>query len=1146
VIHQRSRTLAAALLASAFAATAVQAQIPVATEFESLHFRSVGPATMSGRIADVAVYEANPAVYYVGTAHGGVWKTTSNGATWTPLLQHEGLMSIGDVTISQTNPDLLWVGTGESNNRQSISWGEGVYKSTDGGKTFTHMGLRNSKHINEIVIDPTNNDIVYVAATGPLWGSGGERGVYKTIDGGETWRLILKGDDDTGANDVVMSAANPKVLFASMYQRRRTTCCMNGGGTGSALFKSVDGGENWTKVGGGYPTGELGRIAVDIAPSDPSIVYSLVEAPSAVPLDSGKTGLWRSNDAGATWRKVSNTNPRPMYFSKLRIDPSNAETVYYGGVGLQMSIDGGKSVETDAAMVTHDDVHAIWVNPRNPQHVLIGNDGGLAVSYDQAKSWTFVPNLPVGLFYHVSYDMERPFNICGGMQDNYNWCGPSASRHGAGIYNYDWFQILGGDGFVALPDHRDSRIVYTESQDGNLIRRNTVTGESRSIRPTPLNVTPAPAAGEAFRFHWDTPLIRSPHNPGVLYVGANRVFRTDNRGDSWAMISPDLTRNQSRNDLITMGVKNSDIKLARNDGISAWPAVVALAESPRAAGLLYAGTDDGVVQMTRDAGKTWTDITSRLTGFPANAFVAEVVPSAHAAGTVYVAVDNHRENDYNPYIWVSNDFGATFRRIDSGLAGEVVHTITEDHRNADVLYAGTESGIFLTVDRGKTWRRLKANFPTVRVDEITLHHRDNAMLVASHGRSIWVLDHLEPIQEYAATQSAAQSRLFTVPTALQWKFKDDRNDEFWGHQTFIGENPPTDAVIQFNVKGAAKEFTLRISRGANVIREIPVPAAKNRPGIQTVCWDQRTAPIPAAAGPQPGGPGGRGGAGGGQFGGGPGRGASGTRCACTVAHRRVSAAQPLCGGWSGWGLRRLRRRRRQCRPVRHARHVYRCTRRRRQRRRQQAAHHRHGSGSREALHGLGAHRVRQGRERPARIADQRLGHRGEAHDARDAGRDHGFEDRLHGVRHTGDEVALRRLQEGVRRSPREVRGAAGSSTGCGGAGRWWSGCRWPRRWRWRWLRRRIRRSEQRTRPRRTGEGAAGRRVGDAECREPQAGRRREQGARRCDEGSRCLDGQDRRSERDPENYGSRHHDALVSFWGITGGASYRARPRSFS
>ena len=869
MIHLRHRAAGPVLAAALLAAVAgpAAAQLPVATEFDALHFRSIGPATMSGRIADLAVYEKNPAVYYVGTAHGGVWKTTSNGALWTPLLQHEGLMSIGDVTISQKNPDLLWVGTGESNNRQSTSWGEGVYKSTDGGKTFTHMGLRDSKHINEIVIDPTNDEVVFVAATGPLWGPGGERGIFKSTDGGRTWRNVLKGDDDTGANDIVMSPADPKVLFASMYQRRRTNCCMNGGGPGSALYKSVDGGETWSKVGGGYPTGPLGRIAVDIAPSAPNVVYSLVEAPARVPVDSAQTGLWRSDDAGATWRRTTTVNPRPMYFSKLRIDPTTPERLYYGGVGLQMSIDGGKSVETDAAMVTHDDVHAIWVNPANPEHVLIGNDGGLAVSYDMAKSWTFIPNLPVGLFYHVSFDMEVPYNICGGMQDNYNWCGPSRSRHAAGIYNYDWFQILGGDGFVALPDHRDSRIVYTESQDGNLIRRNTVTGESRSIRPTPANVTPAPAQGESFRFHWDTPLVRSPHDPGVLYVGANRVFRTSDRGDSWAMISPDLTRNGNRNDSTMFGVKNSDITIARNDGISVWPAIVALAESPKQQGLLFAGTDDGVVQMTRDGGATWTDLTSRLPGFPAGAFVSEVVPSAFDAATVYVTVDNHRRNDYAAYAWVSTDFGATFRRIDAGLRGEVVRTLTEDTRNRDVLYVGTETGIFLSLDRGASWRRLRANLPTVRVDELTIHPRENALLVASHGRSIWVLDHLEPIQELAAAQAATASRLFSVPTALQMKTKDDRNDEFWGHQTFIGENPPVDAVIQFLVKGAPKAMAVRIVRGDRTIREIPVPAAKLKDGIQTVCWDMRTAPAPTV----PGGGGGGGFGGGGQFGGGQGQ-----------------------------------------------------------------------------------------------------------------------------------------------------------------------------------------------------------------------------------------------------------------------------------
>ncbi len=794
MIHLRHRALAALLLTGAAATLPAQSPIPVAQEFEKLHFRSIGPATMSGRIADVAVYEANPAVYYVGTAHGGVWKTTSNGALWTPLLQDQGLMSIGDVTISQTNPDLVWVGTGESNNRQSTSWGEGVYKSTDGGKTFTHMGLRSSKHINEILIDPANNDIVYVAATGALWGPGGERGIYKSTDGGRSWRQVLKGDDDTGANDLVMSAKDPRVLYASMYQRRRTNCCMNGGGPGSALHKSVDGGETWTKVGGGFPTGDLGRIAVDVAKSDPNKLYALVEAPPrggapAAPAvggggggnqapDSSGTGVWRSDDAGATWRKVNNVNPRPMYFSKLLIDPVDPERVYFGGVGLHMSIDGAKSVETDAALVTHDDVHSIWVNPRNPEHVLIGNDGGLAVSYDMAKSWIFIPNLPVGLFYHVSYDMEMPYNICGGMQDNYNWCGPSASRHGAGIYNYDWFQILGGDGFVALPDLRDSRIVYSESLDGNLIRRNTVTGESRSIRPSPTNVTPAPAAGETFRFHWDTPLIRSPHDPGVIIVAANRVFRSNDRGDSWQMISPDLSSNANRDSIRTMGVVNTATTIARNDGIQSWPTIVALAESPKQAGVLWAGTDDGNVQMTRDGGRSWTNVTSRLSGFPAGAFVSEVVPSAFDAGTAYVTVANHRQNDYASYIWVTTDFGATFSRLDAGLTGEVVRTLTEDQKNPDVLYIGTETGIFLSLDRGRSWRRLKANFPSVRVDEITLHPRDNAMLVATHGRALWVLDHLEPIQEYTATMAADQ-RLFSVPEALQWKAKDDRNDEFW-------------------------------------------------------------------------------------------------------------------------------------------------------------------------------------------------------------------------------------------------------------------------------------------------------------------------------------------------------------------------------
>lgn len=874
-----ARRALAALGALALLAPSLTAQIPVAEELNALHFRSIGPATMSGRIADVAVYERNPAIWYVATAHGGVWKTTSGGTTWEPMLQDQGLMSFGDVTVSQQDPDLVWAGGGESNNRQSTSWGSGVWKSTDGGKTWAHMGLGESKHIHRIVIDPTDNDIVFVAATGPLFGPGGERGIYKTTDGGRSWRRVLAGDADTGGNDIVMSTADPKVLFASMYQRRRSECCFNGGGPGSGLFKSVDGGETWARVEGGYPGGELGRIAVDISRSNPNVVYSLVEAPagnapaggsmaSNAPTSNQVNGLWRSDDAGATWTRVNSVNPRPMYFSKIAIDPTTPETVYYGGVGLHMSLDGGKTVETDAAMVTHDDIHALWVNPANPLHLIIGNDGGMAVSFDQAKSWQFVPNLPVGLFYHVSYDMSVPFNICGGMQDNYNWCGPSRSRFSRGIVNHDWFQILGGDGFHAIPDLRDPRIVYTESQNGNMIRRNIVTGESKSIRPNPATVSPAPAQGESYRFQWDAPMMLSPHDPGTLYVAGNKVFRSTDRGDSWTVVSPDLTTNASRDSIVTMGKAGRDIRIATHDGISQWPALVSLAESPAQRGVLWAGSDDGVVSVTRDGGSTWTNVTANIPGFPRGAYVGEVVPSRGAPGRAYVVVPNYRQNDYTPYVWSTEDFGATFRRIDGGLRGEVVRTMTEDIKNPDVLYVGTESGLFVSLDRGNSWRRFKSNLPDVRVDEIAIHPRDNAMIVGTHGRAIFVLDNLAPVQELAAAQAASRTAtLFTPSPALQWKTKDDRNDEFWGHQWFTGENPPNDAVLQFHVRGAAQSMELRIIGARNAeVRRLEVPESKRAPGMQSVCWDLRVAPIPAAT-PQ----GGQGGPGGGGFGGGANR-----------------------------------------------------------------------------------------------------------------------------------------------------------------------------------------------------------------------------------------------------------------------------------
>ena len=490
--------------------------------FDSLHFRSIGPAVMSGRIADLAVYEADPAVYYVGTAHGGVWKTTNNGTTFEAQFQNQGLMSIGDVTVSQANPDLVWVGTGESNNRQSTSWGDGVYKSTDGGKTYTNMGLRTSRHVHRIVIDPRDNNVVLVAATGSLWGTGGDRGVYKTTDGGKSWKHVLKVDDDTGANDLVMDATNNQILYASTYQRRRTACCMNGGGPGGGIWKSTDGGETWTKLKGGVLDGPLGRIAVDVYRKRSNILYALIEGPQQAPGGGGEagpgqaaggqgggqagrqplndlpTGLYRSDDSGGTWRKVNNVNPRPMYFSKVRIDPNDPEVVYLGGVDLHQTLDGGKTVNTASASRIHSDHHAIWINPANSKHVLIGNDGGVAVSYDMSKTWNFIHNLPAGLFYHVGYDMATPFNVCGGMQDNYSWCGPSAVRGSPGISSHHWATVQGGDGFVVLQDPADYRIAFSESQDGNMVRIDRRTFETMSIRRCRPRESP-PTAGTGIR-----------------------------------------------------------------------------------------------------------------------------------------------------------------------------------------------------------------------------------------------------------------------------------------------------------------------------------------------------------------------------------------------------------------------------------------------------------------------------------------------------------------------------------------------------------------------------------------------------------------------------------------------------------------------
>ncbi len=633
-----------------------------------------------------------------------------------------------------------------------------------------------------------------------------------------------------------------------------------------------------------------------------------------------------------------------MYFSKVRIDPNDPEVVYLGGVDLHQSLDGGKTMNTAAASRTHSDHHAIWIDPANSNHLLIGNDGGLAVSYDMSKTWVFFPNLPVGLFYHVSYDMATPFNVCGGMQDNYDWCGPSQVRGTAGIANHHWTTIQGGDGFVALQDPTDYRIVYTESQDGNMTRYDRVTGESMSIRPQP-------APGEPpLRWQWDTPLTMSPHDPKTIYAPANKVFKSIDRGLTFVAISGDLTSGATRDDIVTMGVKNRDIQIARNDGIAAWPTITTFAESPKRPGLLYVGTDDGHLQVSRDS-KTWTDVIAKVPGLPKDTYVSRVVPSRFDEGTVYATFDGHRQNDFATYIYASNDFGQTWRAVNANLKDQIARTLTEDTRNPDVLYLGTETGLFVSIDRAKSWMRVKANLPTVRIDEITLHPRDNAMILATHGRSIWILDQIAPFQEYAAAQ-AADAKLYTPPPSVMYRRPaTDRNYEFWGDQTFFGENPPQAAVIAWQLKKNVGEVKLAITDAlGKPVREISgqVLANSNKAGYQAACWDLRVQPLAAPAGAA----GGR--AGGGRGGGEPPSPRRRAGCACWRTWRRRGGREPLRRRLQQRGRsrrRRLRRRgRRQSRPVRPARHLQRLARRGREDDRHQAAQGRRGPGRRADRH----------------------------------------------------------------------------------------------------------------------------------------------------------------------------------------------------
>jgi photosystem II stability/assembly factor-like uncharacterized protein len=833
-----TRTLfTAALLITALLAAPAAQRLDEAA-LRQFAWRAIGPAVMGGRIDDVAVDERNPSTIYIGAASGGVWKTINAGTTWTPLFDREGVASIGDVALAPSHPELVWVGTGEPNNRQSSSFGDGVYKSLDGGRTWTHMGLGETHHIGRVIIDPIDPDTVYVAALGRLWGPNAERGVFKTTDGGRTWTNVKFIDQDTGFVDMVMDPANRHVLYAAAYQRRRAPWGFNGGGPGSGIYKTADAGRTWTKLTTGLPTGIVGRIGLAVWRKDPRVLYATVE-------HRPDGGTFRSDDGGETWRKMSNVNPRPMYYSKIHIDPASDRRIYVLGASLFVSEDGGRTFTDPSTgragpnqvmsptydVGVHGDHHALWINPNNPKHLILGNDGGLYFSFDGTVTWDKVNNIPLGQFYGIGVDMATPYNIYGGLQDTHSFGGPSATRHYLGILNEDWVQINTGDGMYAQADPNDPDTIYTESQDGNLSRFHRPTGDRKPIRPA------APAGESAYRFNWTSPLVISPHNSKTLYFGGNRVFRSTDRGETWTA-GPDVTRAEDRGQLQIMGAKPGPDVLSNNDGVSAWGTITTLAESPVQEGLIWAGTDDGFVQLSRDRGQTWRNVTERMPGPPRKGRISRVEPSHRDANTVYVSLDRHQDDDFSPYLFVSRDLGETWRVLSGGLPKiGWINVIKEHPRNPAVLFAGTETGLYVSLNGGADWTRFTHGFPTVPVDDLVIHPRENDLVVGTHGRAIYVLDEVSPLSGMTAEVAASDLHLFTPrPAAILQRWK---HESYSAQRVFAGPNPPFGAILTYWVKGADKgRAAIAVRDGSGtVVREMEGTADA---GFNRVVWDLRS------------------------------------------------------------------------------------------------------------------------------------------------------------------------------------------------------------------------------------------------------------------------------------------------------------------
>jgi photosystem II stability/assembly factor-like uncharacterized protein len=767
-----------------------------ADTFSGLAFRSIGPAVASGRVASIAVNPKNKFEYYVGVASGGVWKTTNDGTTWTPVFEKEASYSIGWVTIDPNDPAVVWVGSGESNSQRSVAYGDGIYRSEDGGKNWTNLGLKKSDHIGRVVVDPRDSKVVYVAAEGPLWGPGGDRGLYKTIDGGKDWKAVLTVSENTGVVDVALDPASPDIIYAAAYQRRRHVFTLIDGGPESAIYKSTDAGATWNKLKNGLPAVDTGRIGLAVSPVDPNVVYATVEAAD------GKGGIFRSEDKGANWERRNEFDLGAMYYAQVICDPKNVDRIFVMNVQLRESLDGGKTLHKVNEVNHHGDNHAMWIDPDNTKHWLLGSDGGMYETWDDAKSWEFKANLPTVQFYDVAVDNAVPFyNVCGGTQDNFSWCGPSRTRNVNGIMNSDWFVTTGGDGFHSVVDPVDPNTIYSESQYGVLVRYDKPTGQEMVLQPQE-------GKGEApLRWNWDSPVIISPHSHTRLYFAANKLFRSDDRGDTWKAISDDLTRQINRNTLPVMARVWEPDAVAKNQSTSLYGNIVALSESPKKEGMIYVGTDDGLIQLTSDGGSSWTKYDA-FPGIPEKTYVSRLAASLHNENTVYAAFDNHKNEDFKPYLLKSTDAGKTWTSIAGNLPdnGSVL-AFAEDPVNPNLLFAGTEFGAFFTVDGGAHWVQLKGGLPTISVHDMTIQGREGDLVIATFGRGFYVLDNISILRSMGDKALEQASALFPVKDSLLYMERHPLGlpkKGFEGDSFYTAENPPYGAVFTLYLKDKLK------------------------------------------------------------------------------------------------------------------------------------------------------------------------------------------------------------------------------------------------------------------------------------------------------------------------------------------------------